>query len=78
MCLHYEKCVRINDRRSIRNFMAKVSSHLKHTGVQKSRKEECVSFMDGNFENVDERYCRDATKPRKDIRVCNEHPCPIW
>ena len=47
-------------------------------GVQKSRKEECVSFLNGKFENVDERYCRGATKPKQEIRVCSEHPCPIW
>ncbi|CAB4017112.1 A disintegrin and metallo ase with thrombospondin motifs 17-like, partial [Paramuricea clavata] len=47
-------------------------------GVQKSRKEECVSFLNGKFEAVDERYCRGATKPRQEFRVCSEHPCPIW
>ena len=47
-------------------------------GVQKSRKEECVNFLRGKFETVDERYCQGATKPRQQFRVCNEHPCPIW
>ena len=47
-------------------------------GIQKSSREECVRFLNGKIEIANERYCRGATKPRQDIRVCNEHPCPIW
>lgn len=39
---------------------------------------KCIRFYRGNISLVEDSYCRGATKPRQEERVCNVHPCPIW
>ncbi|XP_020914481.1 A disintegrin and metalloproteinase with thrombospondin motifs 19 [Exaiptasia diaphana] len=47
-------------------------------GIRKSLQMRCVSFYRGKIDFVENFYCKEATKPRTEERVCNVHKCPIW
>ncbi|XP_031561607.1 A disintegrin and metalloproteinase with thrombospondin motifs 7-like isoform X2 [Actinia tenebrosa] len=47
-------------------------------GIRKSLKMKCVGFYRGEISFVEDFYCKDATKPQTQERVCNVHKCAIW
>ncbi|XP_078378045.1 A disintegrin and metalloproteinase with thrombospondin motifs 19-like [Oculina patagonica] len=47
-------------------------------GIRKSLRMRCIRFYRGNISLVQDFYCKGATKPRQEERVCNVHQCPIW
>lgn len=47
-------------------------------GIRKSLRVKCIRFYRGNISSVDDVFCKGATKPRQEERVCNVHQCPIW
>ncbi|CAH3196092.1 unnamed protein product, partial [Porites evermanni] len=47
-------------------------------GIRKSLRMKCIRFYRGNISLVKDFYCKGATKPRQEERVCNVNPCPIW
>lgn len=47
-------------------------------GIMKSLRMKCIRFYRGNISLVKDFYCKGATKPRQEERVCNVNPCPIW
>ena len=48
------------------------------SGIRKSLRVKCIRFYRGNISSVDDVFCKGATKPRQEERVCNVHQCPIW
>ena len=59
-------------------WMASSSFFFFFIGIMKSLRMKCIRFYRGNISLVKDFYCKGATKPRQEERVCNVNPCPIW